>query len=113
MSKKQHVRAPIERGSGNVFADVGVANPQEALAKAKLAVQIAQAIEAANLTQNEAADRLGIDQPKISNIVRGRLAGFTIDRLMRLLTALGQDVQIQVGPSKKHQLHGELCVACC
>ena len=71
----------VTKSSGNVFADIGVRNPDEALVKAKLARVIARTIEAKHMTQSEAADLLGIDQPKVSNLVRGKLAGFSIDRL--------------------------------
>jgi predicted XRE-type DNA-binding protein len=109
-SKSKRTGVAIERGSGNVFADLGVANPDTALAKAELARRIARAIEESHLTQAEAAECLGVDQPKVSNIVRGRVAGFTMDRLFRWLNELGQDVRIEVGPSKSKRSHGEVCV---
>ena len=71
------------RGSGNVFADVGLPDAEDTLAKARLAEAIAEAIERRDLTQTETAAILGVDQPKISKIVNGRLEGFTQDRLMR------------------------------
>lgn len=67
-------------GSANVFADLGVARPEEALAKADLAIKIADAIRRRHLTQSEAAALLKVDQPKISALMRGRLAGFSLDR---------------------------------
>ena len=79
MSEKKGSR--FVRGSGNVFADVGLPNAEDALAKAKLAEAIAEAIERRNLTQTETAAILGVDQPKVSRIVNGRLDGFTQDRL--------------------------------
>jgi predicted XRE-type DNA-binding protein len=107
-TKKRASRVVVERGSGNPFADLGLPNADERLVKAKLAFQIAQAIEASGLSQTAAAERLGIDQPKVSNIVRGRLAGFSIDRLFRLLNELGRDVSISVTPSNHG--HGEVSV---
>jgi len=86
----------IKRGSGNVFADLGVPDPEEALLKAQLADLITLTIEAEKLTQAEAAKILGIDQPKVSNLVRGKLEGFSLERLLRFLTALGSDVEIRV-----------------
>jgi predicted XRE-type DNA-binding protein len=84
--------------SGNVFADLGLADPIEALAKAELARAISLAIAKRHLTQAEAAAVLGIDQPKVSALTRGRLDGFSIDRLLRFLLALDHDVQITIRP---------------
>jgi predicted XRE-type DNA-binding protein len=89
-----------ELSSGNVFADLGVANPEEALAKAQLARAICLLIEREGLTQHAAATRLGIDQPKVSALVRGRLREFSVDRLLRLLLRLGHDVRINVRARK-------------
>lgn len=86
-------------GSGNVFADLAVPNPEEALAKAKLAAKIADLIESKCLTQVSAAKLLGIDQPKVSALLRGRLTGFSIERFMRFLLLLGQDIKITVQPA--------------
>jgi predicted XRE-type DNA-binding protein len=86
----------VRKSSGNVFADLGVRNPEEALVKARLAHVIADAITARNMTQVEAAGLLGIDQPKVSCLVRGQLAGFSIDRLFRFVTLLGSDIEITV-----------------
>ena len=82
--------------SGNVFADLGLPDAEDLLAKANLALHIRRAIEVRNLTQANAADLLGIDQPKVSLIINGRLDGFSTDRLMRFLNDLGCDVQISV-----------------
>ncbi len=86
----------ITRGSGNVFADLEVGEPDEALIKAALAAKISSIIEHRHLTQAEAAKILGIDQPKVSALTRGRLAGFSTERLFRLIRALGRDVDIVV-----------------
>lgn len=86
----------VERGSGNVFADLGVSDPDLALAKAKLVQRIRELIEERKLTQANAAKVLGLDQPKVSALVRGRVAGYSIDRLFRLLAALGQRIEITV-----------------
>ena len=76
----------ITRSSGNVFADLGLPAPEERLAKAKLAAEIARVIAARGLTQRAAARLMGIDQPKVSHLLRGRLAGFSTDRLLTWLT---------------------------
>jgi predicted XRE-type DNA-binding protein len=95
MAKKQP-DSPVTPGSGNVFADLGFAEPEEELTKAQLASHIRQVIQRRRLTQMAAASLMGIDQPKVSALLNGRLANFSADRLMRLLTTLGQDVEIVV-----------------
>ena len=105
MVKKQAPDIPVTQGSGNVFADLGFAEPEEELTKAQLASHIRQVIQRRRLTQVAAAGLMGIDQPKVSALLNGRLANFSTDRLMRLLTTLGQDVEIVVkqrpsGPDK-------------
>ena len=83
-------------GSGNVFADLELPDADELLAKARLASAIQDIIEERGLTQAEAAELIGIDQPKVSKIIRGRLTDFSTDRLMHFLTHLGLDVEIVV-----------------
>lgn len=103
-NKRGTTRAPIEetvrveQGSGNVFADLGLPNPGLALAKAELVQRIRDLIAERRLTQVEAAKLLGLDQPKVSALVRGRVAGYSIDRLFRFLIALGQRVEINIRP---------------
>src|ERR1017187_2825889 len=82
--------------SGNVFADLGLPNAEDLLAKANLALHIRRTITARRLTQMHAAELLGIDQPKVSSIVNGHVDGFSTERLMRFLNDLGCDVQISV-----------------
>ncbi|MFC1660796.1 helix-turn-helix domain-containing protein [Gemmatimonadota bacterium] len=104
-------RTRFERGSGNVFADIGIPDPEQALAKARLADLISEAIEGRGLTQVEAGQLLGIDQGTVSKLVNGRLDGFSQERLIRYLNALGLDVEIVVrgpGPSGRT---GRLTVA--
>jgi predicted XRE-type DNA-binding protein len=91
----------FEQGSGNVFADLGLPNPELALAKAELVQRIRELIAERNLTQTKAAELLGLDQPKVSALVRGRVKGFTYDRLFRFLNALGQRIEISVRPTRK------------
>lgn len=86
-------------GSGNVFADLGFAEPEAELLKADLAHRITTLVERSGWTQAEAATAMGVDQAKVSAIVRGRLGGFSAERLMRLLTRLGHDVRISVAPN--------------
>src|SRR5690349_24790007 len=87
--------------SGNVFADLNLPHADDLLAKAELAAKIIAEIQRRRLTQSQAATTLGIDQPKISALKQGKLSGFSLERLMRLLLRLGRDVEITVkGRSK-------------
>ena len=97
--------------SGNVFADLGLSNPEEALAKAELANKIAVLIADRRLTQAKAAKLLGIDQPKVSMLLRGRLTGFSLERLMRFLLLLGQDIKITVQASRQGRSKARVLVA--
>lgn len=100
----------IEEGSGNVFADLGLPNPEERLAKADLAIRIAGVIRARRLTQANAARILKIDQPKISRLLRGQLSGFSTERLMQFLTLLGRDVEIVIKTAPRSRRQGHLRV---
>ncbi len=91
----------VEQSSGNVFADLALENPQEMLAKAELVQRICDIIAERKLTQTQAASLLGIDQPKISALMRGKLDGFSIDRLFRFLNAFGRDVEILIRPARR------------
>src|SRR5689334_20336023 len=91
-----------EQGSGNVFADLNLPNPELALAKAELVQRIRDLIAERTLTQAKAAKLLGLDQPKVSALVRGRVEGYSIDRLFRFLNALGQRVEITIKPESAH-----------
>jgi len=84
-----------EESSGNIFADLGLPNPEELLAKAEAAIEIAHIIKKKKLTQTRAAEILGIDQPKVSAILRGKLRSFSLERLFRFLNALGTTVIVK------------------
>jgi predicted XRE-type DNA-binding protein len=86
----------FEPSSGNVFADLGFEHPEEELAKAQLILQIVELVRARGLTQTAAARVLALPQPKVSLLLRGQMAGFSTDRLIRLLNRLDQDVEIVV-----------------
>jgi predicted XRE-type DNA-binding protein len=101
----------VEKSSGNVFADLGLPNPEERLAKADLAIAIAREIQARGLTQADAAELLSVAQPDISNLMRGRFSGYSIERLTRLLNTLGRDVEIRVGRARPGTKRGHLRVA--
>jgi predicted XRE-type DNA-binding protein len=98
-------------GSGNVFEDLGHPRSTEALAKAELARKIAELIAKRRMTQAAAAELLSIDQPKVSALVRGRLAGFSLDRLVRFLVLLGSDVEIVVKPRSRAMGRARVLVA--
>jgi predicted XRE-type DNA-binding protein len=98
-------------GSGNVYADLEYPNPEEALLKAKLARAIGAAIREQELTQAEAAEILGLDPPSVTAMICGRLAEFSVERLLRCLTALQRDVTITVGPRKHERGRIELVSA--
>ena len=98
----------MTESSGNVFADLGLPNPEQELLKARLTLQIHSIIKERGLTQAKAAKVLGIRQPQVSLLVRNRAGSFSVGRLMELLTALGQDVEIAVRPTRKD--HGQMYV---
>ena len=98
----------VRESSGNVFADLGLPEPGEALAKAELARQIGEIMKRRGLSQVEAAQLLGLDQPKVSALMRGRLAGFSTDRLLRCLRALDCDVEIII--KRKPRSRRRACV---
>jgi predicted XRE-type DNA-binding protein len=89
-----------EVGSGNVFADIGLPNAEEHLIKAHLVLKIDQILKARALKQIEAAHLFGVKQPDISKMLRGDFRQFSVERLMRFLVALGQDVEIVVKPCR-------------
>jgi predicted XRE-type DNA-binding protein len=101
----------VQSGSGNVFSDLDLDNPEDLLVKAELARKIISIISAQNLTQAEAAMLLGIDQPKVSALVNGKLSGFSTSRLFRFLNALGRDVEIIVKPKNLAQAQTRVVLA--
>jgi predicted XRE-type DNA-binding protein len=101
----------VEVGGDNIFAYLGLPNPEEHLAKAELASLIGEAIRQRRLTQAAAAALLGIDQPKVSRLLRGYLTNFSVERLMHFLTLLGRDVEITVKPTPHSRRQGHIRVA--
>ncbi len=96
----------MEIGSGNIFADLGLPNAEEHLLKASLVVQLHRLIKARKLTQVAASMLICIKQPDLSNILRGHYQGFSLERLMRMLTAFGQDIDITVRPRRGKSKEG-------
>jgi predicted XRE-type DNA-binding protein len=98
--------------NGNVFADLGLSNPEERLIKAGLARKISEIIANRQLNQVQAAEVLGIDQPKISALTRGKLKDFSIDRLIRFINILGNDVEITIKPKPESRSIACTTVVC-
>jgi predicted XRE-type DNA-binding protein len=108
-TKKAHSRVPrVTESSGNVFADLGLPNPEQELLKAQLTLQIYTVLKDSGMTQVEIAKILGVQQPQVSLLMRNRAGNFSVGRLMEFLTALRQDVEITVRPTRKE--HGALSV---
>ncbi len=106
--RKNRPVARVREGSGNVFADLGVPNPEQELLKAQLTLQIHTILKDSGMTQAEVARILGVQQPQVSLLMRNRAGNFSVGRLMEFLTALRQDVEITVRPTRKE--HGALSV---
>jgi len=106
--KRNHRVARLSVGSGNVFADMGLPNPEQELLKAQLTLQIYAILKDSGMTQVEIAKILGVRQPQVSLLMRNRAGNFSVGRLMEFLTALRQDVEITVRPTRKE--HGALSV---
>jgi predicted XRE-type DNA-binding protein len=94
MSRKDQIK--IEKGSGNVFADLGRPDAETHLLKAQLVHRIDEIIRQRRLTQVQAAKKLGVSQPDVSRLLKGNFRDYSVDRLFRLLQALGRDVEILI-----------------
>lgn len=105
-------KIPFEKGSGNVFADIGFTpgETEELTAKSNLIIAIRDTIARRKLTQQEAAKLCGTDQPTLSKVLRGRMESVTIDRLAGWLNAFGRDVEIVVKPAPRKLRQGRLRV---
>lgn len=100
----------IERGSTNVYADLGMANAEEMLVKAQLATEIGGIIKRRKLTQVQAAELLGISQPKLSGLLRGQFRGISESKMLECLTRLGRDIQIVVKSTPRSRAEGHVSV---
>jgi predicted XRE-type DNA-binding protein len=100
---RKTTRIPAVASSGNVFADLGLPNPEQELLKARLTLQIYKVIKERGLTQAQAGEVLGIKQPHVSALMRNRAGNFSVGRLIEFLTALGHDVEIAVKATRKAQ----------
>jgi predicted XRE-type DNA-binding protein len=111
MAKKTKApRIDVHDSTGNVFDDMGMRDAEERLAKAELARVIRNEIRERSLSQSEAADLLGIKQPDVSDLVRGKLGRFSMERLERFLNALDLEVRIQIGPRPAWKEHAGISV---
>ena len=108
MTIKKTKRTTFEKSSGNVFADLGLANPEREQLKAHLTLQIYRIVKERGLTQAAAGRVLGIKQPHVSALMRNRSGNFSVERLMDFLVALGQDVEITVRPTRRE--HGQVSI---
>ena len=103
MGAKTKNAIKARRGSGNVFADLGLPHPEQELLKAQFTLEIYRIIRKRGLTQKEAGEVLGIKQPHVSALMRNRGGSFSVERLMDFLAALGQDIEISVKPARGRQ----------
>ena len=106
----KHSVNEVHDSSGNVFEDMGMPDAEERLAKAELARVIRNEIRERGLSQTEAADLLGVKQPDVSDLTRGKLARFSRERLERFLNALDLEVRIQIGPRPAWKEHAGITV---
>jgi predicted XRE-type DNA-binding protein len=97
-----------EESSGNVYADLGLADAEEMLVKAQLASKIGEIIKGRRWTQQQAAEVLGMTQPKLSNLLRGQFRGVSEAKMLECLAKLGRDVKIVVGPARRSTKPGHV-----
>jgi predicted XRE-type DNA-binding protein len=109
--KKQRGGIRVEEGSGNVYRDLGYTDSEGMLVKAQLAAKIAEIIQRRALTQTQAADVLGLTQPKISALLKGRFRWFSEHRLLECLTRLSRDVHIVIKPAPRRRSNGRLTLS--
>ena|SRR5260370_939239 len=98
----------IEEGSTNVYADLGFPDAEEMLVKSRLATKIGEIIRRRHLTQTQAAEVLGMTQPKLSNMLRGQFRGISESKMLDCLARLGRDVKIVVGPARRSAKAGRI-----
>lgn len=110
MNKRSVGGVAVERGTGNVYADLGYPDAEEMVIKAALVTKIGEIVKKKGMTQAQAAKRLGLTQPMLSNILRGRFRGVSERKLMDCLTRLGRDVQIVVKSAPRSRAEGHLSV---
>jgi predicted XRE-type DNA-binding protein len=100
----------LEESTGNVYADLGMSNADGMIVKAQLATKISKIIKSRKWSQQQAAEVLGMTQPKLSNMLRGQFRGISESKMLDCLTRLGRDVQIVVGPARRAASAGHVAV---
>jgi predicted XRE-type DNA-binding protein len=111
MSKARIINAvSVQESTGNVYADLGLADSEDMLVKAQLVTKIAEIINKRGLTQERAAEILGLTQPKVSRLLKGQFRGISERRLLECLTHLGRDVEIVVRPTPPNRDNGRVTV---
>jgi predicted XRE-type DNA-binding protein len=112
MKKLRVVRGVfVEEGSGNVYTDLGYAESESMLVKAQLTAKIAEIVQQRALTQSRTAEILGLTQPKVSALLKGRFRGISEHRLLECLTRLGRDVHIVIKPAPRSRPNGRLTLS--
>jgi predicted XRE-type DNA-binding protein len=112
MKKQRVVRGiTVEASSGNVYADLGCADSESMLVKARLAAKIAEIVQRRALSQARAAGILGLPQPKVAALLKGRFRGISEHRLLECLTHLGRDVHIVIKPAPRSRPNGRLTLS--
>lgn len=97
-----------ETGSGNVFADLGLPDAKELLLKSEIVAELARLLKSRKLSQAKAAALVGVAQPDLSNLLSGKLRGFSVERLLRMIAALGRDIEIVVKPPRRTKERGNI-----
>jgi predicted XRE-type DNA-binding protein len=105
---KRADEAKVHVSSGNIFADLGLPDADDQLIRSNIAIELRRLIKERKLSQTAAAKKIGISQPDLSHILRGRLRGYSVERLMRMLTALDQDVEIRSKPRSARNRPGRI-----
>jgi predicted XRE-type DNA-binding protein len=111
MARRMMEGSEIETSSGNVFADLGLADAEKLKIKSGLVIEITRAVRRLGLTQEEAGRRMGITQPKVSGMMRGDFANLSERKLMECLNRLGYDIEIKVRPAAEPIGHLTLAIA--
>lgn len=110
MNKDRNTKEPVTDSSGNIFADLGLQMSEQDMLKVTIASAITKVIQKKGLTQSQAGELIGLDQPKVSALVRGNLDQFSVDRLFLFLAMLGLDVNIRIAKEPKDR-RGKVTVA--
>jgi predicted XRE-type DNA-binding protein len=111
MAKRVLEKIEVEASSGNVFADLGLADAEQLKIKSGLVIEIARAVRRLGLTQEEAGRRMGISQPKVSGLIRGDFSNLSEQKLMACLNRLGYNIEIKLSPAREQVGRRTLAIA--